>query len=118
MLCALLVLPAQSAQQTSSPTVQEQVGKISTGSIVEAKTKLKNMKTVRGRLGAVTADGFEIQTANGQKVDTVKLSFADVKSVAAKPQSKTHTWVYIAVGAGIAFGVLLVVSLILVAYNH
>ncbi len=53
--------------------MQEQAGQLSTGSIVDAKTKLKNMKTVRGRLGAVTADGFEIQTANGQKVDTVSV---------------------------------------------
>ena len=115
MLCALLAVSAQNAQQTRSPTAQEQVGKISTGSIVEVKTKLKNMKTVRGRLGAVTADGFEIQTTKGQKVDTVKLSFADVKSVAVKPQSRTHTWVYIAVGAGIAVAVLFVISLFTIA---
>ena len=115
MLCALLVLPAESAQQTPPPTVQEQVGQISTGSIVEAKTKLKNMKKVRGRLGAVTADGFEIQTVNGQKVDNIRLSFADVKSVADKSQQKSHTGMYILVGVCVTVGVMALIAVVLVA---
>ena len=75
--------------------------------MVEAKTKLKDMKTVRGRLGPVTADGFEIQTVNGQKVDTVKLSFADVKSVGLKSQSRSHTWIYVVVTVGVIIGALI-----------
>ncbi|MBZ5594391.1 MAG: hypothetical protein LAP39_19290 [Acidobacteriia bacterium] len=111
LLAALMALPLQAGQQ-ASPTVQEQVGRISKGSIIEVKTKLKKMKRVSGRLGEVTADGFEVQVAQGQKVDNVKLSFADVKSVAEKPQNKgTHPVVWVLAGVGIALTVLLVVAL-------
>jgi len=109
-LCALMVLPAQGSQQAPL-TVQEKISEIATGSIVEVKTKLKNMKRVRGRLVSVSNDGFEIQTGKGQKIDNVKLSFDDVKSVAEKPTEKgTHPAIWILAGVGVALTVLLVVA--------
>jgi hypothetical protein len=86
--------------------MQERIGEIPTGSIVEVKTNLKKMKKVRGRLGTVTNEGFEIQVAKGQTIENVKLSFADVKSIAEKSQQKrTHPAVWILAGVGITLAV-------------
>ena len=82
-LAVLLVPPAHGYQQ-KSVTVQEQVGKIAKGAIVEVKTKLKDTKKVKGRLGDVTPEDFEVQVTQDQKVDNVKLRFADVTSVQEK----------------------------------
>ena len=104
-LCALMALPTQGAEQAPL-TMQERIGEIPTGSIVEVKTNLKKMKKVRGRLGTVTNEGFEIQVAKGQTIENVKLSFADVKSIAEKSQQKrTHPAVWILAGVGITLAV-------------
>ena len=113
VLSVLITLPIESGQEPK-PTVQETVSRIATGSIVEVKTKTKGMKKVRGRLGAVTAAGFEVQTAQGAKVDTVKLQFEDVKSVTEKPPARgSHPAVLILAGAGAALLVIVVIAAIL-----
>jgi hypothetical protein len=110
LLTALMALPFEGAQPTS-PTVQEQVGQIAKGSNIEVKMKLKKMNQVTGRLGEVTAEGFEVQVPQGQKVDNVKLRFADVKSVAQKTQHKrTHPVVWVLVAAGAVFVVLVIIG--------
>lgn len=109
MLCVLLALPAQ-AQEKARPTVQKQVGEISSGTIVQVKTRLKDMKNVTGRLGTVTAEGFEVQTTKGQKVDTVKLNFADVKGVREKNTTGNNVAVWVWAGIGIGVAVLLITA--------
>jgi hypothetical protein len=110
-LCALIVLPAQGAQETA-PTVQELAGQFPIGSIVEVRTKLKNTKKVRGRLESVTKDGLEIQTAKGQTIENVKFSFSDVKGIALKPQVKgTHPAIWVLAVLGIAVGAVLLIAL-------
>jgi hypothetical protein len=113
ILSALLVLPVHGAQEPT-PTVQEQVGQIATGSIVEVKSRTKGAKKVRGRLGQVTTDGFEVQVAQGTKMDSVQLKFADVKSVAEKPQEKgSHPAVLILAGIGAGLLIIIAISAIL-----
>jgi len=110
VLAALMVLPSQGAQKTT-PTVQEQIGRIAKGSVVEVKTKLKEMKKVTGRLGEVTTEGFEVQVARGERMDNVRLRFADVRSVAEKtPRKGTHPAVWVVLGGAVAFLVLLVLG--------
>ena len=110
LLAALMVLPLQGAQQTS-PTVQKQVGQIAKGSNIEVKMKPKKMNKVTGRLGEVTAEGFEVQVAQGQKVDNIKLRFADVKSVAEKTQhKKSHPAVWVLAGVGAALLVVVIIG--------
>lgn len=109
VMSALVSLPLQSAQMPK-PTVQEQLGQIGVGSIVEVKTRIKGMKKVRGRLGSVTAEGFEVQVAQGAKIDSVRLNFADVKSVTEKPRAKgMHPAVPILVGVGAGLLVIMIV---------
>jgi hypothetical protein len=69
-LAALMVPPLQSGQQTSA-TVQDEVAKLTKGSMIEVK--LKSRKKVNGRLGEVSADGFELQVSQGQKADNLNL---------------------------------------------
>jgi hypothetical protein len=101
LLASLIVLPIQGGQQ-ASPAIEKQVGQIAKGSVVVVTTNLKKMKKVTGRLGEVTAEGFE--------VDSVKLRFADVTSIAEKLHHKktsSGVWVLAAVG-----GALLVIVII------
>lgn len=98
-----MVLPLQGYQQTS-PTIQEEVGRIAKGSIVEVKLKLKGARKVAGRLGEVTAEGFEVQVAQGQKVDNVKVLYADAKSIDEKPQNRgAHPVAWVLAGVGLIF---------------
>jgi hypothetical protein len=95
LLTALMVLPMQGGQQ-ASPAIEKQVGQIAKGSTVVVTTKLKKMKTVTGRLGEVTAEGFE--------VDNVKLRFADVTSVTEKMHHKktsSAVWVLAVIGGAV-----------------
>jgi hypothetical protein len=95
LMTALLVLPMQGGQQ-ASPAIEDQVRQIAKGSTVVVTTKLKKMKTVTGRLGEVTAEGFV--------VDNTKLRFADVTSVAEKMHHKKTSpavWVLAIVGGAV-----------------
>ena len=117
LLAALIVLPLQGDQQ-SSPTIQKQVEAIAKGSTVEVKTNLKRMKKVTGRLGEVSAEGFEVQVTQGQKVDSVRLRFADVTSVAEKLQhKKTSPWVWVLAGVGGAVLVLVIVGAVIATHG-
>jgi hypothetical protein len=117
LLVALIGLPLQGDQQ-SSPTIQKQVEAIAKGSTVEVKTNLKRMKKVTGRLGEVTAEGFEVQVTQGQKVDSVRLRFADVTSVAEKLQhKKTSPWVWVLAGVGGAVLVLVIVGAVIATHG-
>ena len=71
VLAALMVAPLQGGRQTSA-TVQGEVAKLTKGSMIEVK--LKSRKKVNGRLGEVSADGFEVQVSQGQKADNVEPS--------------------------------------------
>lgn len=112
LMAVLIVLPLQGGPQTS-PTVQEQVGQIAKGSIIEVKMKLKERKKVTGRLGEVTAEGFAVQVAQGQKVNDLKLRFEDVKSVKEKHGMSPLTKGLIV--AGVAVGALALLGGILAA---
>ncbi len=94
-------------------TVQEQIGRIPSGAIVDVKTRLPEMKKVTGRLGAVTPEGFEVQTAKGTTVDTVKLRYTDVKSAKQK-SGNAHKAVYVLAGVGGTLVFIIVLSAILV----
>jgi hypothetical protein len=96
-LAALMVAPLQGGRQTSA-TVQDEVVKLTKGSMIEVK--LKSRKKVNGRLGEVSADGFEVQ----EKAGNVNLRFASVDWVAAKKPVKGNNkavWIVVGVGVGV-----------------
>jgi hypothetical protein len=73
---------ARSTAQDKAPTIQEQIVQMPAGSAVEVKTQAK--QKLSGRLGAIAADSFELQTATGGKVQTQSLRFDQVKSLWVK----------------------------------
>ena len=51
---------------------------IQPGTMIEVR--LMDKRKARGRLGEVTNEGFSLQTAQGNKIETQKIAFTDVKS--------------------------------------
>jgi hypothetical protein len=95
---------ARGTAQEKAPTIQEQLVSMQAGSVVEVKTKTK-MK-VKGRLGALTADSFEVQSATGAKIERQSFRFDEVKSVKQVAQgSRTHMGAWIALGVVAGIGV-------------
>jgi hypothetical protein len=66
-------------ETTKKATVQERILGIPPGTLIEVR--LMNKNKLRGRLGEVTNEGFSLQTAQGNKVETQKIAFAEVKSL-------------------------------------
>jgi hypothetical protein len=94
------------------PTLQEKVARFPNGAVVVVKTRDK--RTLTGRLGQVSSDGFELQYATGNSVQTETLAFTNVKSVKEK-QHGLSTGAKIAIGAGLAAAALMVTSVIVCA---
>ena len=92
------------------PTIREKVVVMPAGSIVEVRTKAK--LKVRGRLGALTSEAFEVQTAKGGKIPTQSFRFDDVKSV--KTVEHESTAVKIVVVAVVALAAVCVLGAVLV----
>ncbi len=82
------------------------------GTMVEVR--LMDKHKVRGRLGEVTNEGFSLQTAQGNKVETQKIAFTEVKTL-KKVEGATGT----KVGRGVIYGLavvgILVVIMVIVA---
>ena len=78
MLVVMLVSPTASAQPPRR-TLKEQVLIISPGSAVEVQ--LADKTKLRGRLGTVSDNGFELQTVKDGKIDTAQVAFDQVKSI-------------------------------------
>jgi hypothetical protein len=111
MLVVMLASPAAPAQPPASTVIKEQVLKFGPGSPVEVR--LADKSKLRGRLSPVNDSGFELQTVKGNKIDTVQISFDQVKSI--KDTTKKSFGHSLAKGfliAGIVFGVILGITAI------
>lgn len=99
-------------ETTKKATVQERIMEIPPGTMVEVR--LMDKHKVRGRLGEVTNEGFSLQTAQGNKVETQKIAFTEVKTL-KKVEGATGT----KVGRGVIYGLavvgILVVIMVIVA---
>ncbi|MBI5082994.1 MAG: hypothetical protein HZB13_00120 [Acidobacteria bacterium] len=73
-------LPAQTSKSTA-PTLQERIVLMPAGSIVEVQFKGKGVPRVRGRLGALSADTFQVQVAAGSTTEVKTFRFDEVKNV-------------------------------------
>ena len=105
---ALLLLCSLAESQPQAPSVvnvaglKERLTLIPVGSIIEVQ--LMNKQKIRGRLGALTHPGFELQHVSGDKVVTEVVAFDTVKSV--KVVGKDLNWVAkVFIGTLIAWGV-------------
>jgi hypothetical protein len=59
-------------------TMKERILEVPPGTMIEVR--LLNKQKIRGRLGELTDEGFSLTTAQGQKIETQKVVFTEVKS--------------------------------------
>jgi hypothetical protein len=116
----LLLWPGliQASGQLSKPSHDEslkaQLIEIPTGSIVQVK--LQNKQRMRGKIGAVTDAGFELQTLREGRIATETLAFPQVKSVRLQGNGMS-TAAKVTLGALAGLGVFFVI-LIAIAAAH
>ncbi len=85
LLAILLAAPALSARPVSTTSVKEQVLMIRPGSSIEVR--LLDKVRIRGRLGAVTDAGFELQTVASEKTGMQQIGFERVQSIRDRSQT-------------------------------
>ena len=94
--------PAGQSGTERKLTLKEQILKVPPGTMIEVR--LLNKQKIRGRLGEITNEGFSLQTAQGDKVETQKIAFTDVKSVKKVDGGKVgHALLYALAGIGALF---------------
>jgi hypothetical protein len=101
--------PMPGAQEsTAKPTLKERILEVAPGTMIEVK--LLNKQKIRGRLGELTDEGFSLTTAQGEKITTQKIAFAEVKSFKKVEGGKAgHAAVYALAGIGAFFLILFIV---------
>ena len=67
------------------------------GAMIEVR--LIDKQKLRGRLGEVTSEGFSLQTAQGNKIETKTIAFSDVKSF-----KRTGETAGKGIGKGVVYG--------------
>jgi hypothetical protein len=100
-------IPPGQAGSEPKPTLKEQVIQIPAGAQVEVR--LLNKERLRGRLGDISDEGFTVQIAQGNRIDTRKVAYGDVKSVKAIGNKEKRRGILIGVVATV--GILLVLAL-------
>lgn len=74
--------------------------------------RLLSKERIKGRLGEVTDEGFSLQTAKQNKIETQKISFDQLKSLTKVEDHKgARTAGYIVLGALAGVGVLFLILL-------
>jgi hypothetical protein len=71
------VAPGQAGTE-QKPTLKERILEVPPGTMIEVR--LLNKEKIRGRLGDLTNEGFSLTTAQGEKIEILKVSFTDMKS--------------------------------------
>jgi hypothetical protein len=100
---------ASQASGSREPTLKEQVIQIPAGAQVEVR--LLNKERLRGRLGNISDEGFTVQIAQGNRIETRTVAFGEVKSV--KEIRKQHTTKYVFIGVAMTLGLLLAVGYVI-----
>ncbi len=108
-LQGIVVKPGQSTEiqaVLSTHDLRKQLLLIPAGKTIEVKLKQEGSKKITGKLGPMTEEGFEVQTAKNWKVSSQQIVFADVESVERKGGTAAKAVVVI----GIVFGALVALA--------
>ncbi len=95
----------KSAEQMAA--LKQRILEIPPGTMIEVR--LLDKQKIRGRLGEIADEGFNLQTAQGNKIETQKIAFADVKSFKSLQNSTGHK-----IGKGVLYGLAGIGALILI----
>jgi hypothetical protein len=114
IVCSVLLVWSSMAQafpssQETAPTridLKERLTQIPGNSVIEVK--LTSKRKIRGRLGALTDSGFELQHTADGKIVTEVVAFDSVKSMKVVGRGLNFA-VKVLIGTGIVIGVLAVV---------
>jgi hypothetical protein len=99
-------VPVGQAGTEKKLTIKERILEVPPGTMIEVR--LLNKQKIRGRLGELTDEGFSLTTAQGEKIETQKISFSDLKSFKKVEGGKAgHALLYALAGIGVVFVVLL-----------
>lgn len=106
------LLPLAALGQPANPIeIKSRILNISPGSSVEVR--LLDKTKLRGRLGAISDTGFELQALQGTQINTQQITFERVKSIRDKGRdSFGHSLGRGFAIAGIVVGVLIVIGLV------
>lgn len=100
---------AQEPRPPRSQSLKEKVIEIPMGSIIEVR--LENRQKLRGKLGAVSDSGFELQTVREGSISTQTLGYEQVTSIKHKEKGmSTGAKITLGILAGIGVFVLIVVA--------
>jgi hypothetical protein len=95
------------AQTTQHPTLKERILQIRPGTMIEVR--LRNKRKIRGRLGEVTDEGFALTTAQGNKIDTQKVAFTEVKSLKKAEGGKgERIALFVLAGVGVFLAIVII----------
>jgi hypothetical protein len=106
-------VPGGQAGSERKPTLKERILEIPPGTMIEVR--LLNKQKIRGRFGNLTDEGFSLTTAQGEKIETVKVAFADVKSfkkLEGAKAAKTAGWIVLGALAGVGALVLIAIAVV------
>jgi len=99
-------------QTQAKPTVKERILEVPPGTMIEVR--LLDKTKIKGRLGEITDQGFTLQTAQGNKIATQQIAFADLKSFKQVGGKGGHGW-YILAGVGITVTVIVIAAIVVAA---
>ena len=94
-------------QTQAKPTIKERILEVPPGTMIEVR--LAHKQRIRGRLGELTDQGFSLQTAQENKIETMQIAFSEVKSFKKVEGNKSgHALLYALAGIGAFFVALTV----------
>ncbi len=95
---ALAVSLGQAATE-KKPTMKERLLEVPPGTMIEVR--LQNKQKMRGRLGEIDDEGFQLTTVQGQKLVAQKIAFTELKSFKKVEGKKAgHALLYVLAGVG------------------
>lgn len=118
LLCSMLMFwvlvsgPVAPVHAAPRLNIRERVLSLPAGSVVEVK--LEDTRKLKGRLGSIDDNGFELQFLQGNQVTTERVPFDGVRSVKGVEQGmRTSSKVILGAlaGVGVFFLVLIAVCL-------
>jgi hypothetical protein len=92
-----------------APNIKERLLEVPPGTMIQVR--LLNKKKIRGKLGEIDNEGFNLRTVEGGKIVTQRIAFAELKSfkqVSSATSKAGHTVLYILAGLGAVMIVLII----------
>lgn len=110
LVCCILISllsVAAAAAAPPGPSVSEQVGRIKVGRKI--KVKLQRGASLRGRMGAATADGFTLNPGDAKAAPAREIRFSEAQSVKPDGMTTGQKW---AVAGGVWIVLIVLGSLV------